>query len=134
MGTAANPYPYLFKETFDGVCYLIAFFALPVYSVVNGIRTASCELILTALSCCFCTFYDSYSRYDKSSGRVRIIKIYVVGGIHLALSVFLTADFFVLLDEGHMICPYVYGLLATAPAVGVADLFNMAKDDVLSRG
>lgn len=124
---------YLFKGVVDAVLYLLVYFVLPLYSVVQGLYHMDGAIYFTALSCCFCVIYDCYSRYDKHGRRSKIIKIYCIAIIHGLLAVYTFFAIQYYLSEGILIFPWVYILLAVAPVIGGVDLIHIIRDDYRSR-
>lgn len=128
--------PYLFKNLLDAAGYLIAYFCLPLYSVVEGINRSDGAIFFTTLSCCICVVYDCYSRYDKNSPRSKVKKLYTIGIPHFFLAIYALYSIQCYLNQSYdfvLRFSWVYILLALAPIIGATDFAQMIRDDINSR-
>lgn len=127
---------YLFKGVFDAACYLVAYYGLPLYSVIEGINRSDGVIFFTALSCCISVLYDCYSRYDKSCSRSKVKKLYAIGIPHLFLAIYALYSIQCYLNQDYDLAlrfSWVYILLALAPIIGAVDVVQMIHDDINSR-
>lgn len=134
--TTAAQNPYLFKNVLDAACYLVAYFCLPLYSVIEGINRSDGAIFFTALSCCICVVYDCYSRYDKSCPRSKVKKLYAIGIPHFFLAMYALYSIQCYLNQNYEFVlrfSWVYIFLALAPIIGAADLAQMIRDDINAR-
>lgn len=114
--------------------YLIAYFVLPLYSVVDYINRNDAAILFTALSCCFGVIYDCRSRYDGECGRRKAVKIWMIGIVNALLFVYTVYSIQSYLSRGVLSCPYIYGLLSVAPVFGIIDFLSMVRDGIIARG
>lgn len=102
-----SPSPYLFRNIPDGAFYLVAYFALPLYSVIDYINRKDAAILFTALSCCFGVIYDCYSRYG-GCGKDKAIKLWIIGLTNAALLVYTVFSIQAYMNKGVLLCPYIY--------------------------